>query len=228
MINFVGQKIGKLTPIKPVGRNKAQSVLWYCECECGGNKVVSAKNLRNGSTRSCGCMSSGRKLHDLTNRRFGRWLVISKSHKVRHSWYWNCVCDCGNTAKIRGSHLIDGKSNSCGCLAAELSAQRAFKHGECDENIYHRWVSMRQRCNDPNYISAEYYSKIGVKVCEEWDDYLVFKEWALGNGFQEDLEIHRLDNWDDYCPENCVWITKEKHASIHIGRCCRSKFIEKY
>lgn len=52
---------------------------------------------------------------DLSNFKFGKWLVESKSNTTHKHIHWNCVCDCGKTGVIRGSHLLSGTSTSCGC-----------------------------------------------------------------------------------------------------------------
>ncbi len=49
-----GQKFGKLTAISRDNKSR-----WYCECECGGNTTTNIANLRNGHTRSCGCLNIG-------------------------------------------------------------------------------------------------------------------------------------------------------------------------
>lgn len=50
-------------------------------------------------------------------------------------------------------------------------------------------------------------------MCEEWrNDYLKFKEWALSNGFRENLQIDRIDNSKGYSPENCRWVTPKENT----------------
>lgn len=51
-----GKKFGKLTAIKRVGKDRFNAALWLCKCECGGEKVITGRSLRNGSTKSCGCL----------------------------------------------------------------------------------------------------------------------------------------------------------------------------
>lgn len=55
--DLTGQKFGRLTAIKPCGKDKQGSYLWLCTCNCGNEIVVRGCNLRNGHTQSCGCLS---------------------------------------------------------------------------------------------------------------------------------------------------------------------------
>ena len=54
--NIAGIKYGRLTAIKPVGKSKSGNALWECMCECGNVVTVNISNLKNGHTKSCGCL----------------------------------------------------------------------------------------------------------------------------------------------------------------------------
>ena len=65
---------------------------------------------------------------DLTNKRFGKLIVLSQAKNIqtpngRSHVAWNCQCDCGNTCVIRGDNLRNGHTLSCGCMAAENRRQ---------------------------------------------------------------------------------------------------------
>ena len=55
------------------------------------------------------------KALDITNQRFGKLVAISKAASKSGKTYWLCKCDCGNEKEIQTSHLIDGRTKSCGC-----------------------------------------------------------------------------------------------------------------
>lgn len=57
--DITNQKFGKLTAKYPTGEvNKSGQRYWYCDCDCGGHKVVVASELLAGRCNSCGCISS--------------------------------------------------------------------------------------------------------------------------------------------------------------------------
>lgn len=58
LISLVGNKYGKLTVIERVENNRFGHVCYRCKCDCGGETIVDATNLRNGNTNSCGCIKS--------------------------------------------------------------------------------------------------------------------------------------------------------------------------
>lgn len=135
------------------------------------------------------------KLIDLTGKKFGRLTVIkraedytyynSKRKVVIPQWY--CKCDCGNQELIlvRGLHLRNGNTKSCGCLSKELASNLNKK-----SNIYD--------------LSGEYgigYSSNGEEFYFDLEDYDLIKDYCwfiLNNGYvcasknRKNILMHRL------------------------------------
>ena len=63
LINMVGQKIGRWTVIDRDTSVDSPKAYWICECDCGEIKSIKGKYLRNGDTKSCGCLRSENLVH---------------------------------------------------------------------------------------------------------------------------------------------------------------------
>lgn len=146
---------------------------------------------------------------DIVGKRFGKLVVLDeyiKSESPRGT-KWKCLCDCGNETFVYRGKLTIGHTKSCGCT------NRKYK-GLSNHKLYSVYANMKDRCyNESNHAFHNYGGK-GIKLCQEWyDDFIVFYNWAMSNGYKEGLTIERVNSKKDYCPENCEWITKSENTT---------------
>jgi hypothetical protein len=72
---------------------------------------------------------------------------------------------------------------------------------------------MMSRCYNKNNPKYKVYGGRGIKVCKKWrEDTTAFIEWAINNGYREDLTLDRINNDSHYCPDNCRWITRSQNS----------------
>lgn len=147
------------------------------------------------------------KLIDLSNKSFGRWFVSDYAGKS----YWNCICKCGTTKKVSSYNLINNKSISCGCYAAE----RNTKHGMSRTKIYSIWEGMKQRCTSPSNTYWHRYGGRGIKVCKRWQSFENFYA-DLGDPPTKQHSLGRINNDGDYEPNNVRWETLEQQNNNKV------------
>lgn len=166
------------------------------------------------------------KILDLTSQKFGRLKVLQFIEIRKHHSYWLCKCNCGNITEASNSSLRTGKVKSCGCLRKEVTRQNAIKtkttHHLANTRIYNVWRSMKKRCYLKTHKAYKDYGGRGIKVCNEWkNDFMCFYNWAIINGYKEDLTLDRIDVNGDYEPNNCRWVDwkiqqNNRRDNIHI------------
>ena len=163
-----------------------------------------------------------RKLvNDLTGKRFGRLTVIGVEDNGKRKTYYACQCDCGNVKVIRSDALLSGCTVSCGCKKKEqdkVNLTANHSHKMSGTRLYNIWSGLKGRCNNPNDPRYDRYGGRGISVCEEWNkSFQSFYDWAISNGYSEDLTIDRIDNDGNYEPANCKWSTNKQQCNNRVA-----------
>lgn len=124
-IDLTNQRIGNLLVLEP-GPNKGSGrTTWQCLCDCGNFCVIGTKELRNGDTRSCGCLRDKVLTPDMIGEKFGRLTVTERYNgdKPYDGSFWICECECGNVITTSGKRLRSGQTQSCGCISSKGEEQ---------------------------------------------------------------------------------------------------------
>ena len=149
--------------------------------------------------------------------KFNRWTAIKKvknTNKNRRGKMWLFRCDCGTEKEIIAYEVKSGRTKSCGCLQREIARTQHNNrtHGESNTRLYKIWKGMLSRCKGVHHSSKHYHDR-GISICEEWNDYITFRNWALQNGYEEHLTIDRINVNGNYEPSNCRWTTLKEQAN---------------
>lgn len=84
-------------------------------------------------------------------------------------------------------------------------------HGLTKSPHYHRWRHMMDRCYNPTCDAYKDYGGRAIKVDERWHDIRNFVD-ELPDGYQEGLEIDRINNDGHYEPGNVRWATRQQNS----------------
>lgn len=136
--------------------------------------------------------------------------IVDLFRKNNRLWATVECIHCHARRDQRASDVLKSKTSSCRC--------QLIKHNLNTSRIYAIYHNMKYRCNTPTAPAYKHYGGRGIKVCEEWSGkesgFLNFVNWAMANGYSDDLTIDRIDIDGDYSPDNCRWITKSLNTGL--------------
>lgn len=101
---------------------------------------------------------------------------------------------------------MKGGTKSCGCSRRYNTG--LYKHGLSNTRLHRIWRSIHDRCYNSNNQDYKHYGERGIIMCAEWkDEFMPFYNWAIKNGYKENLTIDRIDVNKGYFPDNCRWVS---------------------
>ncbi len=196
-IDLTGEKFDRLKVISYVGTNKNGQALWQCECKCGKKIVTKGKYLRNGDTKSCGClvkevaskrMNERNTKHGKRNTRlYAIWHGMKqrtqeKTNKAYEKYGGRGIKLCeewNDFNKFEKWALENGYMHS-------LTLDRKDNDGDyCPQNC--RWTTYKTQANNrSNNVVIEYNGETKT-----------VSQWAEEKGLRSDTLRSRLNRgWD--------------------------------
>ena len=254
-----GQVFGYLTVIKRDEKEYYTSggtklYKWICKCQCGNTISVERSKLKSGHTKSCGCImakiqnksfeeyqnSYGHlseentgKLKDITGQKFGKLIPISRIKEVGQKAKWLCDCECGGKAIVQTSNLLNGHTQSCGCIdsVGELLISNILNKN----NIEYKKEFTFKDCKDKHPLPFDFaVMDKGVLLCLiEYDGKQHF-EISRFNGMslskaKESFELcqkHDIQK-NEYCKSKNIPLLRIKYTQKDNIEEIITKYIEK-
>lgn len=153
-------------------------------------------------------------IKDKTGEVYGRLKVVEfKGIKNRHAM-WLCQCECGNLVIVSSGNLVSGNTRTCGCAKESNIGELNKTHGKTNTRLYRIWRGIKSRTKYKSTGISKCYRDRNIELCQEWEtSFTSFYEWAVNNGYSEELTIDRINNDLGYSPENCRWVTNKEQQN---------------
>jgi len=156
-------------------------------------------------------------MNHIVGMKFGRLTIMNtylKNTGNRSTRFVSALCDCGNTKEVIYGNLKNNITKSCGCYLSETVRERRTTHGLLKHPLYLKWHHMKQRCYLKTWARYSDWGGRGIVVCDEWkNDFMAFYNWAMNNGYENGLQIDRINNDGNYEPSNCRFVTAKENAN---------------
>jgi len=150
---------------------------------------------------------------DLTGQIINGVEVVSFHSMIRGRTHWNCICRCEKELISAGSYIKSGKAG-CGCRRG-----RGHTHGMTNTKFFKLWTRIITRCYNKSCFGYYRYGGRGIVVCDRWktsfqnfmDD--MYEEYLEVKKTIPNLQIDRIENDGNYCPENCRFVSPKENAN---------------
>lgn len=216
IIDITGKRFGRLQVLERTNQRKGKSIVWKCRCDCGNIYYTPAQPLKDGLIISCGCYmrEKARKLgkqnaFDLTNQIFGKLTCLYPINK-NNKRFWVCQCECGSIIEVITADLIDGHTQSCGCLKSKGEE----KISKILNELSIKYVKEKtfQDCKSEKKLRFDFYLPC-YNCCIEYDGIQHFQPIERMGGEKEFKALKDRDEIkNQYCKEKNIGLIRIKYT----------------
>ena len=172
-----GQRFGRLLVISQVGLNTKHQMEWLCSCDCGNFKIVEARDLLSGNTRSCICLRTdtlttigvthGQARRSGVSGAYKSWAAMRDRCSNSKNEFWEAyggrgIKFCSEWEKFE-KFFIDLGPRPAGKSLDRIDVNGNYEKANC------QWATARQQANNKRIRKN---NKTGVEgVCVVGESY---------------------------------------------------------
>jgi len=217
--DLTGHIFNRLTVIKRI-ENKWDNACWLTQCICGNFVEVTTTYLKNGHTKSCGCLQREYALsfENMEGKVFGRWTIIKDyrdDNSLRHTI---AECECGTIKEINITNLKSGDSTSCGCYRDEKTKQRCGRNHSGWNGTSELRKFLRDKIKNWKKKSLEHFNYKCV-ICDNSNSLRVhhlYPYYKLIKDTLNNLNLPIYNKIDEYTDEELNLI-EDKFLELHYN-----------
>lgn len=229
IINLVGQRFGRLTVLeRDLTYASPKPPHWICQCDCGNIKSIAGVYLRNGKTKSCGCLQKeivgnigkqnkprGPK-NNLIGQKFGKLTVISLNGRSSDGHYsYLCECQCGRQLVVLSHSLTSGNTKSCGLCSHRSFGEEKIASLLDSHNIFYEQEKKFPSCKFPDGGYARFDFFIENRYLLEFDGkqhFFICGGWSNEASLQLTQERDRFK--DEWCQKNNIPLLRIPYTKL--------------
>ena len=146
--------------------------------------------------------------------------VLTERSKDGHV-QWLCQCSCGDVGTYLATRVKHNRVAGCQKCAHALTGSRVRTHGMRNTATYSSWISIKDRCTNPESKDFARYGGKGITVCDQWLN--SFEQFYKDMGEKPNgTSIDRINNDQGYSPKNCRWATHSQQQLTWLLPPCLS------
>jgi len=163
--DLIGKKINRLTILdEKTSKGKRRVTKCLCLCECGNKKWIRKAKIKNGESKSCGCLRSEilakkQKTHCMTNTKpYRAWQGMKSRCKNKNEPVFKHYGGRGITYDQKWEKFINFWKNMKDGYKDGLTLDRINTNGNyCKENC--RWATWKEQQNNRRNTNKKYQKR---------------------------------------------------------------------
>lgn len=147
LIDLTGKKFGRLTVLERSNNQKGKDVVWKCRCDCGNYTEVTAGHLKDGHTKSCGCLPKEKSFERIkfSPKSVKHGMTNTRLYRIYHKMNLRCYSIVNPAYPRYGGRGITICQEWLGEHGFENFAKWALSNGYADN------LSIDRKDNDKGY-----------------------------------------------------------------------------